>query len=99
MRRGDFAMGNRKYAINEDKVQLKEGRSITLKKDKVLSNLWFLKGFFFLSVFIYFERGKEHTHALASGGGCRERGRERISSRLHVVSTAEPMLNSQTVRS
>ena len=37
----------------------------------------------FLSLFTYFEREREHK----SGEGQRERGRERIPSRLHTTST------------
>ena len=37
----------------------------------------------FIHSFIYFERDREST----SGGGQRERGREKIPSRLHAVIT------------
>ena len=47
------------------------------------------------------ERGRENTHVQVSvvGGGQREKERERIPSRLHIV-TAEPDagLDPQTVR-
>ena len=45
----------------------------------------------FLSLFIYFERATESEWGRGKGGGGGKRGRERIPSRLHSVSTEPDM--------